>query len=139
MQAKNKTVATKTSVKTFLKTFPAADQKSIQDVINIFEKTTKKPCVLWGKIFGFGQYHYEYESGREGDFLATGFAVRKNNFTFYIMHGEYGYAELLQKLGKHSVKGSCIHVKSMNDISPTVLKKIITLGLKDLKKKWPVT
>ncbi|MFT5635357.1 MAG: hypothetical protein ACI89T_000793 [Cognaticolwellia sp.] len=39
---------------------------------------------LQGSIIGFGQYHYKYESGREGDSAVIGFSPRKQNITIYI-------------------------------------------------------
>ena len=41
---------------------------------------------MWGSsLVGFGQYHYTYESGREGDFILTGFSPRKAALTVYTM------------------------------------------------------
>jgi len=45
-----------------------------------------QPC-LHGNIIGFGQYHYKYESGREGDSEVIGFSPRKQNITIYITPG----------------------------------------------------
>jgi hypothetical protein len=45
--------------------------------VKLYEKVTKKKCVMWGQIFGFGEYHYKYESGREGDSLASKEGKRK--------------------------------------------------------------
>ena len=58
---------------------------------------------MWGKIVGFGKYHYKYASGREGDSMLTGFAARKAALTLYIMSGFDDYDELRQKLGKFEV------------------------------------
>jgi hypothetical protein len=46
---------------------------------------------LWGEnIVGFGDYHYKYASGREGDWFKVGFAPRKRNLTIYL---NYGFGE----------------------------------------------
>ena len=42
-------------------------------------------------MIGFGDYHYVYESGREGDWFITGFSPRKNDLTLYINAGFDGY------------------------------------------------
>jgi hypothetical protein len=84
----NKTVPTKVSVRDFLASgdFSVEDQKSAKTLVALFEKVTKKKCIMWGNIFGFGQYHYKSVS-REGEWMATGFALRKNTITVYIMCG----------------------------------------------------
>ena len=94
---------------------------------------------MWGNIFGFGQYHYKYDSGREGDFLATGFAMRKSGPTIYIMPGYNDYSELLEKLGPHKLGKSCLYLKNLEGIHIPTLKKLIKAGLKDLKKAHTVT
>lgn len=38
-----------------------------QALLQLFSTVTKQPAVMWGSIIGFGQYHYRYASGREGD------------------------------------------------------------------------
>ena len=44
----------------------------------MMEEVTGEPAEMWGtSIVGFGSYHYRYASGREGDFMLTGFAARK--------------------------------------------------------------
>lgn len=41
---------------------------------------TGQPPLMWGTgIFGFGSYHYRYDSGHEGDSCLTGFASRKGH------------------------------------------------------------
>ena len=55
---------------------------------------------MWGDgVVGFGDYHYRYASGREGDWFLAGFSPRKQNLTVYIMSGFAAYDELLGRLG----------------------------------------
>ena len=55
---------------------------------------------MWGSsIIGFGSYHYKGKSGREGDWMLTGFSPRKQNLTLYLMGGFDTHAALLKKLG----------------------------------------
>jgi hypothetical protein len=37
-------------------------------------RVTGEPPRLGGSVVGFGQYHYKYKSGREGDAPAAGFS-----------------------------------------------------------------
>ncbi len=137
----NKTVATKISAASFLKSeeFSPEEKKAAKTLIALFEKVSKKKCVMWGKIFGFGTYHYVIKS-READWMATGFALRKNAITIYLMTGTKQYPQLLAQLGKHKLSGgSCIYVKKLEDIDLSVLEKLIRVALLDLSKKWKVS
>jgi len=128
------------SVATYIK---AVDPKFLNDtkvLLKLFKVTTGVRPKMWGPtIVGFGSYHYKYESGREGDFLATGFAIRKSGPTIYIMPGYNDYSKLLEKLGPHKLGKSCLYLKNLEGIDLVVLQKLIKTGLRDLKKTHAVT
>ena len=90
----NKTQPTEQSVESFLDS--VEDERKRVDSYTLLELigeiTGDKP-VMWGSsIVGFGTYHYKYASGREGEFMVTGFSPRKRNLTIYIMPGFDQYA-----------------------------------------------
>ena len=85
IMAKNKTIETQESVAKFLKTLK--DEKRQKDCSAIIELITEQTGLtpkMWGtSIVGFGSYHYQYESGREGDAPLAGIAARANAITLY--------------------------------------------------------
>jgi hypothetical protein len=96
------------------------------------------PC-MWGPtMIGYGRYHYVYKSGREGDFLATGFSPRKANLSIYIMPGYQDYGSILDRLGKHKLGKSCLYVTKLADIDLDALSDLIRAGLRDLAKLYRV-
>lgn len=137
----NKTVPTKMEPSAFLEGIvPDRRKADALELLALFQDETGFDPVMWGpSIVGFGRYHYRYASGREGDFLATGFSPRKANFSIYIMPGYQDYAGLLEDLGKHKCGKSCLYVNKLSDIDLTVLRHLIRTGLSDLNKIWPVT
>jgi hypothetical protein len=81
---------------------------------------------MWGSsIIGFGNYHYVYASGREGDYFLTGFSPRKQNLTLYIMAGFDQYDELMKKLGKYKTGKSCLYIKKLEDIDLSTLRELV--------------
>lgn len=95
---------------------------------------------MWGPtIIGYGAYHYTYESGREGDFLATGFSPRKANLSLYIMPGYQDFAHILDRLGKHKLGKACLYINKLADVDFDVVAEIIKAGVDDLAARWPVT
>lgn len=139
-RADNKTRATDGSVEDFLRGVePERRRDDGFALLELFRRTTGWEPRLWGpSIVGFGEYHYKYDSGREGDFLATGFSPRKAKLTLYIMPGYENYGDILERLGKHSLGKSCLYINKLPDIDQAVLAELIAAGLTDLQKKYPV-
>lgn len=51
------------------------------NLLSILEKVSGYKPFLSGSIIGFGQYHYQYESGREGDSTVIAFLAKKTQFS----------------------------------------------------------
>jgi len=136
----NKTVPTGQSVDQFLAAvLPPGKAQDARALDALFRKTTGFAPVMWGaSIVGYGRYHYRYKSGREGDFLATGFSPRKTALSVYIMPGYADFGDILSRLGKHKLGKSCLYVNKLADIDLDVLSELIRAGLEDLGRLWPV-
>ena len=139
--AENKTKPTKAGVDAFLKKIK---DKQVRDdcytIVDMMKTASKSDAVMWGSaIVGFGNLHYIYESGREGNTVIIGFSPRKQNIAFYLSGGLKLIEEDLPKLGKYSAGKGCLYIKSLSDVNPAVLKKIFTKSYKDgLRKTAPV-
>lgn len=138
--SQNKTVPTGASVEAFLAGVePARKAAEAQQLDALFRRVTGYEPQMWGpSIIGYGRYHYRYASGREGDFLATGFSPRKARHSIYIMPGYQDYGAILSRMGKHKLGKSCLYVNKLADIDLDVLAELIRAGLKDLNALWPV-
>jgi hypothetical protein len=127
MAAENKTQPTEKSVIDFLNSVENDQRRDDSfEVLKLMEKITGEPAKMWGpSIVGFGSYHYKYATGREGDFLATGFSPRKTALTLYIMSGFSNYHKLMENLGKYKTGKSCLYVKKLTDLNLVVLSNLI--------------
>ena len=136
----NKTVQTNASVDDFIASIEhPTRRKDVLILVELFSKTTGFSANMWSdSIIGYGQYHYRYGTGREGDFLATGFSPRKSNLSIYIMPGYGDFSDILQNLGKHKLGKSCLSVNKLADINLDVLSQLVTAGLERLDQIWPV-
>ncbi len=136
----NKTVPTDQSVDSFLAAVqPESKAADAQVLDELFRRVTGFDPLMWGpSMVGYGRYHYTYRTGRQGDFLATGFSPRKAAFSIYIMPGYAEFGEILNRLGKHKLGKSCLYVNKLADIDLVVLEELIAAGLKDLENYWPV-
>ena len=106
-------------------------------VASIMRKVTCKRARMWGpSIVGYGTYHYQYASGREGDFMLTGFSPRKQALTVYIMAGFGKYGALMKKLGKYKTGKSCLYIKRLSDVDEKVLQRLIDESVKYMRKNY---
>lgn len=134
----NKLHKTSESVETFLKAISDEQRRTdAMTLCGVLEKMTGKKPEIWGYgIVGFGNYHYKYESGREGDSSVIGFAPRKQNLVLYIVNGYHDYGPLLQKLGKHKIGKSCLYINRLSDIDMPVLNELMQQSLAHMKKTY---
>lgn len=131
--AELKTKPTMQTAADFLTAMVPDDQRRTDcfTLIGLMQEATGCEPIMWGpSIVGFGKYHYKYASGREGDWMVTGFSPRKNDLTLYIMPGFDRYAELMTKLGKHKTGKSCLYLKRLADVDLKILKQLIDASVK---------
>ncbi len=133
----NKTTATHAPVADFIANID--DEKRRADcaaLVEIFQKATEAEPRMWGpSIVGFGDYHYRYESGREGDTFYAGFSPRKAAITLYFCGYLEFHGEQLAKLGKYKAGKGCLYVKSLADVDAKVLRELIAVTIREAKKR----
>jgi hypothetical protein len=104
-------------------------------MLEIMREITGEEPVMWGpSIVGFGRYHYRYASGREGDWMLTGFSPRKSALTVYIMAGFDQYGDLMAKLGKFKTGKSCLYINKLDDVDLPTLKKLIRESVRQVAR-----
>jgi hypothetical protein len=99
--------------------------------------TGEQPRLWVGNIVGFGQYHYKYASGHEGDAALVGFAPRKSNFSLYVLSGFEGQEQLLEKLGKHKAGKGCLYINRLDDIDLPTLRQIVQGTVSQMRRLYP--
>ena len=98
-------------------------------LLRMFAEVTDRPPVMWGaSIVGYGELHYVYESGREGDMACVGFSPRSASISLYGLTGHRGSEALLAGLGKHRVGAGCLYVNKLADVDLAVLRDLVALG-----------
>jgi hypothetical protein len=133
-----KTRPTDASVEAFLESIEdQASREDAQALVRIMQRATGAPPKMWGSsIVGFGQYHYRYASGREGDWMLTGFSPRKRELSVYIMAGFDRYEELMSRLGKCRTGKSCLYVRRLADVDLEVLEELVRRSVAWLRERY---
>ena len=105
----------------------------------IYRDVTGWTPKAWGKMIGYGAYHYRYESGREGEFFATGFNFRAKDIALHILPGYQDFPEIAARLGPHKRGKSCWYIKSLESVDEVAMRDLIRAGLDDLGEQYEIT
>jgi hypothetical protein len=133
--AELKTKPTEANVESFLNR--VADGQRRTDafrLLEIMKEITGQSPRMWGPtMVGFGEYHYVYASGHEGDTFLTGFSPRKDALAIYFMAGlQERFAKELTKLGKAKASKGCLYIKKLADVELPVLRDMIRANVAHL-------
>jgi hypothetical protein len=136
--AENKTQPTSASTVSFINSIEDPQKRAdCRKIAAMMRAATGARAKMWGaNIVGFGRYHYKYASGREGDFMLTGFSPRKQALTVYIMPGFSNFTALLSQLGNYKTGKSCLYIKRLSDVDESVLKRLINASVKAMRRKY---
>jgi Domain of unknown function (DU1801) len=131
--AKTKTTYTGQNVLDFINSFVENEQKKTDSLqlIELMQEWSDSEPKMWGpSIIGFGNYHYKYASGHEGDAPVLGFSPRKAAFSLYVYSDTERSKSIVSALGKFKMSKACIYVKKLSDINLTVLKELCIESIK---------
>ena len=133
--AKNKTNETTKNVTTFVNGIKDETKRDDSfEIIKLMTEQTGFEPKMWGpSIIGFGSYHYQYESGHEGDMPLVAFSPRSTAIVLYLSGNFEKRDELLKKFGKHKTTKGCLYIKKLEDVDTGVLKKMIVASVKQVK------
>lgn len=135
--AENKTKPTDASVQQYLASRAKGEQiEDCSRLIHLLSGITNEEPRMWGpSIVGFGSYHYEYESGRQGEACLTGFAIRKSELVVYLNAEAKVQVNLLAKLGKHKMGKACLYFKRLSDLDTAVLEELVRGSVGEIRRR----
>lgn len=111
----------------------APERRAEADILNaLFCSITGWQPKLWGKVVGYGAYHYRTKAGREDVFFATGFNIRVRDIALHILPGYSDFPQIAARLGPHKRGRSCWYFKSLKNVDHSALADLIKVGLDDL-------
>ena len=139
--AENKTQVTDIDPEAFVAAVEHPTRRAdAETLLDMMRRVTGCQPQMWGPtIVGFGRYRYRYDSGREGEFMLTGFSPRKANLVVYVLPGYDDIADDLAELGKHKVGKSCLYINKLADVDVDVLERIVTDGVAEMRRQYETT
>lgn len=124
-----KATPTNQTVDDYIKQLPDDRRAAIETVHRLILKTLPGiETKMWGKIIGYGNYHYKSKSGREGDWFPVGLTSGAAYMSLYICaikDGKYLAEANKDRLGKVSVGKSCIRFRKLEDLDLDVARELV--------------
>lgn len=136
--AKVKTQFTDEDVYDFIELLDNEQKKQDSiELIKLMEEATGEKAKMFGPtIIGFGQYHYKYPTGHEGDAPLLGFSPRKAAISLYVYTGCEQHKHLLENFGKYKMGKACIYVKKLSDVNIDVMKNMMKESIDFISEKY---
>ena len=138
-----KTKPTETSVGEFIESVPdPARREDALWVDAMMRRVTGEEPRMWGpSIVGYGEYHYRYDSGHEGDSPRIGFSPRKAELVLYVLGADPERQaeedDLLGRLGKHRTGKSCLYIRRLDQVDREILEQLATLSWETMARRYP--
>lgn len=101
------------------------------------EVSGENPIVWAGRIIGFGEYEYRYDSGRSGRAPLLGFATGSARHTVYLTESfAERWPELLEGLGPHKASKACLYLTRLTGVDREVLRELLQRSLAETREAW---
>ncbi len=122
-----KTVPNDAAVDDFVEQVPhEARRRDARVLVDLYRRVTGEEPRMWGpSIVGFGEYHYHYATGRQGDMAAAGFSPRAASLSLYFADGFTAHADRLARLGPHTLGKGCLYLKRLEQVDLDVLAELV--------------
>jgi hypothetical protein len=129
--AELKTKATKASVSQFINAIEDEQRREdCKTIAAMMQKATKAKPKMWGpSIVGFGDFTYVDSAKAQHQWFQCGFSPRKRALTLYLIGGYPKDPATAKKLGKFKTGGSCLYIKTLDDVHVPTLRSLIAQSI----------
>ena len=94
------------------------------------EISGEQPVVWAGRIIGFGEYEYRYESGHGGRSPRLAFAPGPTKHTIYLVNDfSERWPDLMARLGKHRASKVCLYLTRLTGVDRSALRTLLERSL----------
>ncbi|WP_265522037.1 DUF1801 domain-containing protein [Oerskovia flava] len=99
------------------------------------EVSGEQPVVWAGRIIGFGEHEYRYESGHGGRAPLLAFAPGPAQHTIYLVSDfSERWPELVAALGKHRASKVCLYLTRLTGVDRSALRTLLERSLAETSR-----
>ena len=102
----------------------------VNELLALFKEITGQQPVVWaGRIIGFGEYEYRYDSGRSGRAPELAFASGSTHTLYLVDDFAERWPDLLRRLGKHRASKACLYITRLTGVDHSALRELLEKSL----------
>jgi hypothetical protein len=103
----------------------------VDELVAMFGEVSGEQPIVWaGRIIGFGEFEYRYESGRRGRSPLLAFAPGPAHHTIYLPeHFSERWPDLMAELGEHRASKVCLYLPRLTGVDRGVLRTLLERSL----------
>ena len=115
-----------------------ARRAEVDELLELHREVTGEPPVIWaGRILGFGEYEYRYESGHSGRAPLLAFAPGPSKHTIYLANDfSERWPDLMEALGPHRASKACLYLTRLTGVDRGVLRALLERSLEDTRQSF---
>lgn len=104
-----------------------ARRAEAEELLALHRQISGEEPVVWaGRILGFGEYEYRYESGHSGRAPLLAFAPGPTKHTIYLANDfAERWPELMTRLGTHRASKVCLYLTRLTDVDRSALRELL--------------
>lgn len=109
-----------------------ARRAEVDELLALHAEVSGEQPVVWaGRIIGFGEYEYRYESGHRGRAPLLAFAPGPTKHTIYLVNDfSERWPELMEKLGRHRASKACLYLTRLTGVDRDALRSLLAHSLR---------
>ena len=99
----------------------------VDELLEMHREVSGEDPVVWaGRILGFGQLAYQYDSGREGIAPLLAFAPGPTKHTLYLANDfSERWPDLMEQLGSYRASKVCLYITRLSKVDRGVLRTML--------------
>lgn len=115
-----------------------ARRAEAEELLELHEQISGEKPVVWaGRIIGFGQYEYRYDTGHGGIAPLLAFAPSATKHTIYLVNDfAEKWPDLMERLGKHKSSKVCLYLTRMTEVDREALGELLQRSLNHTRAEW---
>lgn len=112
-----------------------ARRAEAEELLALLGEITGEQPVIWaGRIIGFGEYEYRYESGHSGRSPLLAFAPGPAKHTIYLVNDfSQRWPELIAALGPHRASKACLYLTRLTGVDRPTLRALLERSLAETR------
>ncbi|MGW2092992.1 DUF1801 domain-containing protein [Promicromonospora sukumoe] len=114
-----------------------ARRAEADELLALFGEISGEQPVVWaGRIIGFGELEYRYESGHGGTSPLLAFAPGPTQHTIYLPENfSARWPDLVAGLGKHRASKVCLYLTRLTGVDRGALRTLLERSLADARSQ----